>query len=188
MEWLEVHWTMERDQAHHACFLAGGKSLQCVGCSVTPLLVMPRQWVVPCVLHCTMAIGCLPQDFIRKESEGLSAADKIHLEGHHGDHKTACSIFDFRSLDGEESRALFDAWPVLARRLCIPTTARKYGAVVAMGLLLSDCIGRLKRGTLCVTPLPRSSASDVARAQRQTTWFFWSGIVTVCWRVFADGG
>ena len=32
---LEVRRTMERDHAHHACFLAGGMSLQCAGCSVT---------------------------------------------------------------------------------------------------------------------------------------------------------
>ena len=39
---LEVRRSMEQDQAHHACFLAGGKSSQRVGCSVTPLLVMLR--------------------------------------------------------------------------------------------------------------------------------------------------
>ena len=55
---LEVRRIMERDQASHACFLAKGKSLLCF-CSVTPLLVMPRQWVIPCILHCTMAIGRL---------------------------------------------------------------------------------------------------------------------------------
>ena len=104
-------------------FLAGGKSLQCPGCSVTPLLVMPQQWVIPCILHCTMAIGHLQQDFNREESEGLSAADKIRLEGDLGDRKAGCSIFHSRSPDGEEFRALFDAWPLLACRLRIPTTA-----------------------------------------------------------------
>ena len=39
------------DHAHHACFLAGGKSLQCAACSVTPLLVMPREWVFPSLLE-----------------------------------------------------------------------------------------------------------------------------------------
>ena len=29
------------------------------GCSVTPFLVMPRQWVISRILHCTMAIGRL---------------------------------------------------------------------------------------------------------------------------------
>ena len=145
---LEVRRTMERDQAHHTCFLAGGKSLQCAGCSVTPLLVMPGHWVIPCILHCTMAIGRLRQDFIRKESEALSAADKMCLEGDLADHKTRCSIFHSRSPDGEESRALFDAWLVLARRLRIPTMARKYGAVVAMGLLLRDLYRITQEGNL----------------------------------------
>ena len=84
---LEVRRTMERDQAHQACFWAGGKSLQCAGCSVTPLLVMPRQWVIPCILHRTMPIGRLQRNFIRKESEGLSAADKIQVEGDLVDNK-----------------------------------------------------------------------------------------------------
>ena len=101
---------MEWDRAHHACFLAGRKSLHCAGCSVTPLLVMPRQWVIPCILHCTMAIGRLRQDFIRKESEGLRAADTIRQEGDLADHKTGCSIFQSQFPDGEESRAMFDAW------------------------------------------------------------------------------
>ena len=56
---LEVRKTMQRNEAHHACFLDGGKSLRCAGCSVTPLLVMPRQSVIPCILHCTMAISRL---------------------------------------------------------------------------------------------------------------------------------
>ena len=135
---LEVRRTMERDQAHHTCFLAGGKSLRCAACSEIPYHVMPGRWVIRCILHCTMVIGRLQEDFIRKESEALTAADKIRLEGDLVDHKTGCFIFHSRSLDRGESRALFDPWPVLARRLPIPTTARKYGAVVALGLLLRN--------------------------------------------------
>ena len=90
---------MEREQAHHACFLAGGKSLHCAGCSVTPLLVVPRLWVMSCILHCTMAICGPQQDFIRKELEGLSAADKIRLKGNLADHNRGCSIFHSRSPD-----------------------------------------------------------------------------------------
>ena len=56
---LEARRTMERDQTHHACFLACGKSLQIAGCSVTPFLVIPQQRVIPCIMHCTMAIGRL---------------------------------------------------------------------------------------------------------------------------------
>ena len=93
---------------------------------------------MPCILHRTMAIGRLQQDFARKESEGIATADKVPLEGDLADNKTRCSIFHSRSPDGEESRALFNAWPVLTCQLRIPTTARKYGAVVAMGLVLRD--------------------------------------------------
>ena len=71
----------------HASWL-GGKSLQCAGASLTPLLVMPRQWVIPCILHCTIAIGRLQHNFIRRELEGLSTTGKIRLEGHLGDHET----------------------------------------------------------------------------------------------------
>ena len=60
----------------------------------------------------------------------------------------------------------------LARRLRIPTMARKYGAVVAMGVLLRDVYRTTRRRTLCVTSLQRSIACNVAPAQRQTTWFF----------------
>ena len=106
---------------------------------------MPREWVIPCILHRTM--GCLQQDVIRKEAEGLFAAHKALLEGDLADHKTPCSIFYSRSSDGEESGALFDAWPVLAHRLRIPM-ARKYGAVVAMGLLLRDLYRTTPEGNL----------------------------------------
>ena len=119
-----------------------------------------------------MTIGRLQQDFIRKESEGLSGADKIRLQGALGHHKTGCSMFHSRSPDGEELSTLFDACPVLARQLRIPTTARKYGAVAAMGLLLRICIRQLKSGTLCVTLLPRSISCTIAPAKRQAAWFF----------------
>ena len=46
------------------------------------------------------------------------------------------------------SRANFDAWPVLARRLRIPTTARKYGAVVVMVLLLWNLYKTTQVGNL----------------------------------------
>ena len=116
---------MERDQAHHACFLARGKEMQCAACNVTLLSVMPHEWAIPCISDCTMAIGCLLQDFIRKELEGLSPLDKVRLGGDLADHKTGCYIFYSRSPNREESRALFDAWHVLASWLCIPPTARR---------------------------------------------------------------
>ena len=76
---------------------------------MTPLLVMPRRWVIPCILHCTMAIGRLHQEFITKQPKGLSAAENIHLEGDLADHETGGSILHSRSPDGEEWRALFHA-------------------------------------------------------------------------------
>ena len=78
---------MERDKAHHTCFL-GRRVIGVCGCSVTMLLVMPREWVILCILHCSMAIGRLQRDFIRKESATLSAIDKVRLEGHLADHNT----------------------------------------------------------------------------------------------------
>ena len=135
---------MERDHAQHACFLAGGKSLQCAGFSVSLLLVMHREWVIPCILHCTTAIARLQPNFIRKESEGLSVAEKVRV----AEHKTRCYTCHSPSPDGEESRALFDAWPVPARRLRVLTTAWKYGAVVAMGLLLGDSYRTIQDGDL----------------------------------------
>ena len=59
---------------------------------MNPLRLMPREWVIPCILHCTMVIGRVQQNFGRKDVEGLFAADKVRIEGDLADHKTGCSI------------------------------------------------------------------------------------------------
>ena len=85
---LKVRQTMERDQVHQACVLAGGKSLHYSGCGLTPPLVRARDRVILCILYCTMAMGRLHQDFIKKEGEGPFAADMVRLDGDLADHTT----------------------------------------------------------------------------------------------------
>ena len=60
--------TMEGDEAHYTTYLLGALSLQAAGCSMHPILKLPRAWVVFCILHLTMAVGCLMGGFVDREA------------------------------------------------------------------------------------------------------------------------
>ena len=86
---------------------------------------MPLECMIPCILHSLMATRRLPHDFIRKELQGLFDADHVRLQGDFAYHQAGCSIFFSPSPHGEEFKALFDALPVLSRRLRSPPIARR---------------------------------------------------------------
>ena len=68
---------------------------------------------------------------------------------------------------------MFDAWPVHERAgSASPPRLGSMGRSWPWGCCCGICIGQLRQGTLCFTPLPRSIACKVAPAQRQSTLFF----------------
>ena len=56
--------TMEDDEAHYTAFLIGTPFLQVACCSMHRILEWPHVSAVPCILHLTMAMGCLLGEFV----------------------------------------------------------------------------------------------------------------------------
>ena len=72
--------TMEGDEAHYTAFLLGTPSLQAAGCSTERILKLPRAWVVLCILHLTMAMGCLLGEFVDREARLVTPALRQDLQ------------------------------------------------------------------------------------------------------------
>ena len=60
--------TIEGDEAHYTAFLLGTPSSQGAGCSVQRTLKLPHAWVLLCILHLTMAMGRLLEEFVAREA------------------------------------------------------------------------------------------------------------------------
>ena len=111
--------TMQGDEANYTAFLLGTPSLQAAGCSTQRILKLPRAWVVLCILHLTMAMGCLLGEFVDREARSVTPALRQDLQVLVSERHAGWSVYGSASPDGEETANFFDAWPDIARCLGI---------------------------------------------------------------------
>ena len=95
--------TMEGDEAHYTAFLLGTPSLQAAGCSMQPILKLPRAWVVLCILHLTTAMGRLFGEFVDQEARGVTASLRQDLQVLLAERRAGWSVYGAPSPDGEET-------------------------------------------------------------------------------------
>ena len=128
--------TMEGDEANYTGFLLGAPSLQAAGCSTQPIFNLPRAWVVLCILHLTMAMGCLLGEFVDREARSVTRALRQDLQVLLSERRASWSVYGLASPDGEETANFFDAWPSFAKCLGIRPSTAKYKAIANMWDLL----------------------------------------------------
>ena len=134
--------TTESDHEHWTSFLLGTMSLKAAGCSVDPVVVMARCWVVMCILHCCMALGRMQMAQIeRLANDRLARGDQVTraaIEATLHENRTGCRLGKDAPPDGVETSRLFAAWAALAFLLVVVPDEPLYKAVVDMAQLLRD--------------------------------------------------
>lgn len=117
--------TPESDAAALADFEAGRKAvLEADGVNDKPVLLIPdRRYVVPCILHCTMAVGRQVALFINRWAATVGrvarARANVALRSFRVKWRIAVGTDVKPKLKGDETRRLFKAWPKVARALGI---------------------------------------------------------------------
>ena len=127
---------MEGDEANYTAFLLGTPSLQAAGCSTQRILQLPRAWVVLCLLHLTMAMGCLLGKFVDREASSVTPALRQDLQVLLSERRAGWSVYGSASPDGEETANFLDAWSEIARCLGIRPSTAKCKAIANMWDLL----------------------------------------------------
>ena len=107
--------TMEGDAAHYRAFLLGTPSLQAASCNTQRLLQLPRAWVVLCILHLTLGMGCLLGEFVDRQASGVTPSLRQDLQLLVSERRASWSVYGSASPDGEETANFFRAWPHIAR-------------------------------------------------------------------------
>ena len=121
--------TGERDEAHDTAFLLGTPSLQAAGCSMQPILCLPRACVVLCILHLTMAMGHLLGEFVDREAREVAPSVRQEVQILLSERRARWNVYGPPSPDGEETANFYEAWPDIARCLSIRPGLAKYKAV-----------------------------------------------------------
>ena len=67
-----IPWGVEGDEANYTAFPLGTPSLQAANCSSQPISKLARASVVLCILHLTMAMGCMLGEFLDREARGVN--------------------------------------------------------------------------------------------------------------------
>ena len=63
---------MVGDAANYTSFLLETPFLQTAGCGTQQILELPSTWVVLCILHLTMAMGCLLGELVDREARSVT--------------------------------------------------------------------------------------------------------------------
>ena len=117
-EGMDMQRTTEARDAHYTAFLLGTRSLQATGCIMQPILHLPRAPVVLCILHLTMAVGCLLGKFVDHQAREVSPSVS----------KTPMSSFP----TGRQGRA-FTGW--------LPRLGKKRPIFMRFGRILLGALG-----------------------------------------------
>ena len=111
--------TMEGDEANYTAFLLGTPSLQAAGCSIQPILKLPRAWVVLCILHLMMAMGRLLGEFVDREARGSHLRSVKTCKSSYRRGVRGLSVYGAASPDGEETANFFSHGRILLGALAL---------------------------------------------------------------------
>ena len=98
---------MEGDEANYTAFLLGTPSLQAAGCSLQPIVKLPRARFLLCILHLTTAMGSLLGEFVDREARSVTPALCQDLQVLLSERRAGWSVYGSASPDGEETAKFF---------------------------------------------------------------------------------
>ena len=93
------------------------------------IVKLPHAWVVLCILHLTIAMGRLLGEFVDREARAVTPSLRQDLQVLLSERRASWSVYGPASPDGEERANFFEAWPHVARCLCIRPSSAKYKAI-----------------------------------------------------------
>ena len=136
--------TTQSDANTHRRYLATRKSLVAARCTGEPLLVIARNRVFLCILHCCKAFGRLFLAF--SEAQVGNHPHEVAVEVQKFLYRSLCGVRlgAHNATDGEEAQNLFWAWDQIAPLLAYVQEDPTWQAIVGLRTLLR---------TLC-SPLP----------------------------------
>ena len=128
--------TIQTDATKHPRYQVTGKSLDAAGCTGEPLLVIARNRVFLCILHCCMAFGGLPVAYLeaRVGNHPREVAGEVQKIVYHN--RCGMWLGAHNALDGEELHTLFWAWEQIAPLLAYVEEDPMWQAVVGLRTLL----------------------------------------------------
>ena len=99
--------TTESDATNHRWYRMTGKSLDAVGCTGELLLVVAKNRVFLCILHCCMAFGGLFVAFVEAQvgNHPLEGAGEVQKNGN----RNQCGVWleAHNAPDGEQTQNMF---------------------------------------------------------------------------------
>ena len=149
--------TMRLDANNHRRYLMTRKSLDAAGCTGEPRLVIARNRVFLCILHCCMAFGRLFVAFL--EAQVGNHPPEVAGEVQKILYRNRCGVRlgAHNAPDGED---LFWAWAQIAPLLAYVEEDPTWQAVVGLRTLLRTLYSR-------IPVVPRPSCRPVAAAFRE---------------------
>ena len=108
------------------------KNLDAAGCTGEPLLVLARNRVGLCILHCCMAFGRLFVAFLVAQVGNHRPEDAGEVQKILYRHRCGVRLGAHNAPDGEEAHNLFWAWEQIAPLLAYVTEDPMWQAVVGL--------------------------------------------------------
>ena len=152
--------TTRSDANNHRRYLMTRKSLDAAGCTGEPLLVIARNRVFLCILHCCMAFGRLFVAFL--EAQVGNHPHEVAGEVQKILYRNRCGVRlgAHNAPDGEEAHNLFWAWEQIGPLLAYVEEDPTWQAVVGLRTLLRTLYSP-------IPVVPRPSCRLVAAAFRE---------------------
>ena len=152
--------TTQSDANNHRRYLVTRKSLDAAGCPGEPLLVIARNRVFLCILHCCMAFGRLFLGFL--EAQVGNDPPQVAGEVHKILYRNPCGVRwgAHNAPNGEEAHSLFWVWELIEPLLAYVEEDPTWQVFVGLRKLLRTLYLR-------IPVVPRPSCRRVAAAFRE---------------------
>ena len=124
--------TMRSNANNHRRYLMTRKSLDAAGCTGEPLLVMARNRVFLCILHCGMAFGRLFVAFVEARVGNHPPEVAGEVQKNLCRNRCGVRLGAHNAPDGEEAHNLFVAWEQIAPLLAYVEEDPTWQAVVGL--------------------------------------------------------
>lgn len=171
-----IHRTVDRHTILQGLIARGALGVvEGAGCTGVPLSVVrfPYRHVIPCILHCLMAIGRLLLTFLRRQVKSLPVAQQNRIISLVAK-ETGVSMAGKRvSPDGEETWRLFRVWRQVAPLLGHGPGTRVYDAVWDMGKMLANLYQTMYVPAVLNCPLVATVFRDVVCPNSKSPYLFW---------------